>query len=185
MSRVAALVLLAAVARAEPTPEVAAEQGPAMPRNAVSFSITSLLAGTYAAQYERLLHPRASALVGLSFRTLAGGDFRSLHLAAGVEGRVWILTRSPWSPLRACAVGGPYVGLRADVSRTEVSAGSGATSASWGVAGTLTSGYRLPIACRVEVTPHVGAGGHVDAGGHVGVQVRGVVSAGATLGVLF
>ncbi len=189
LALVAALTLAASPEAAEPSPEAKLDallhppELPA-PRNAVSLAVTSLFVGTWSVQYERLVHPRVSALGGVAFRTLAGGDYRSLHLAGSVEGRVWILEKSPWTPLAACRAGGPYTGLRADLSHTRLTAPSGTALSSWGVAGTVLVGYRLPIACRVEVTPHAGIGAHADFGGPA-PWVRGVVSAGATVGVLF
>ena len=180
------LIVLAATAQ---TPSI--ETGPAptqsvAPRNAVSLPLLSLFHAALAIEGEHFWAPRWSGAVSLGFRSAAGGDFRSVRLATGLEARRWLL-RSPWRWAGPLLTAGPYLGLRADLSWTRLTEASGAPiGALTTFSQTLVGGFRVGLADKLEITPSAGFGLHEDLDPREGLLVpKGAFSGGVTVGVLF
>jgi hypothetical protein len=128
--------------------EAAARKPP--PDTVVSLPIPSVSRGGLAIQAERYLSRRFSLAGTLGARSGAAGDYESLTLAAGVEGRWFFLARRDGS--------GPFGALRVDLSRITArdtlddrALGSTTSIATGGLVG-----WRWVLWRHLEIAPSIG-----------------------------
>jgi hypothetical protein len=183
MRAVLALVVLLAAATparaADPPPPAPA---PEAPRHVASLPLLAVSGGTLALQGERYLGPerRWSVALALGLRAAAGGDYGSLALSLGGEGRWWF-----HRPARGT---GGFAGARLDVARTAVSDDTHdvALPTTWSWATSLLVGYRWVLWRHLELTPELGLVRTVEVPeGRLVAQSRGSLSIGLTIGWMF
>lgn len=130
------------------------------PRNALTVPLVALFNSGFALEYERFFAPPHFSLVtAAGLRSSGGRTLDVLEASFGLEGRLWIWGKGPFSRYDGRAMVGPYLGLRFDygASRVWTESGRGLGSAvRFGEA--LTFGVRLTVARHVHVTPSVGFG---------------------------
>jgi hypothetical protein len=180
----AATLASAPAAAADPPPSA-----PSAPRNAISIALPSLLNSGIALEYERFVGPpRFSFVTGLGIRSSGGRQFDVVESAYGVEGRLWLWGRAPFSRFSERAMIGPYVGARFDYGITRVSSGGHVLGSGMRFAESLSIGVRVVIAGHVEITPSYGIGlrTEVDPRGRLAPWTRGeILRLGLTAGVMF
>ncbi|HUH04716.1 MAG TPA: hypothetical protein VML75_22120 [Kofleriaceae bacterium] len=197
MSRAALIVVVAllagtgGVAAAQPGQRVTEATETARRDRVVSLALPALQGfGGIAAQAEQLLPERRISLVaGLGVRSSAGEDFGSRTLSLGGEARYWFTGRALWTRLPERSMVGWFTGARLDVAWTDTRdrVEDRDIGSNLGLAVTATSGYRIAIRRRVEVTPSLGLGltTEIDPTGRLPALVRGTLRLGLTAGWMF
>lgn len=130
------------------------------PRNAISVPLVALFNSGLAVEYERFFAPPHFSLVtGAGFRTSGGRTLDVLEASFGLEGRLWIWGKGPFSRFDGRAMVGPYLGLRFDYGATRVwTEGGRGLGSAVRFGESLNFGVRLTAARHVHVTPSLGFG---------------------------
>jgi hypothetical protein len=159
------------------------------PENVLSIQLVSLLANNVQLQYERFLRPpRVSFVTGLGFRSSGGPETDVFESSFGVEGRIWLIGKAPFSRFERAAMVGPYIGVRLDSGLTKVSQDGHVLGTSIRISEAIMLGVRFAFAKRFELTPSLGGGlrTDIDPRGRLALWTRGeIFRLGLTAGVMF
>lgn len=156
------------------------------PTHGVEVRLWSLRAHGLAADYERLVTPRVSALGGLGLRSSAGGDYSGLASTLSLAGRYWLHSGGP-SWMRA-PLGGTYAEAIVDLQRTSVhdDVDDESLPSTYTAATGLGVGFRVVLAQRVSVTVHTSMAVRADIPRGAGrTDVRTTLRYGLRLGAVF
>ncbi len=158
------------------------------PKNAISTEPLALAARGIGLSYERLIGPpifSVAALVG--GRSAALGDYSSLTMSGGLEGRAWAHVG-----YRGCgqiAMSGLYLGLRLSAAYTRMSdkTDDHFVGSSVALASMVTLGWRFIAWRLLEVTPSIAGGirSDVDPQAGLGTSARPAFALGLQVGWVF
>jgi hypothetical protein len=165
---VATIVVAADDAGAAPPPD---------PDTVVSVPIPSVSRGGMAIQAERYLSRRFSLAGSLGGRSGAEGDYESLTIAAGVEGRWFFLARRNGT--------GPFGAVRVDFSRITArdTVDDREIGTTRSIAGSALVGWRWLLWRHLEITPSIGMAIRTEATSRsLATDTRGALTIGWTIG---
>jgi len=145
--------------------------------NVASVPLLALSPSSFALQAERYLDRRFSIAASAAVDRAAGGDYQSLGIGLGVEGRYWFKRRASGS--------GPFGAARLDVNRTSVSTAGASIGSAWSFAESALCGWRWIVSERVEITPAVGLVVHTELATGLAASTRATGTVGITAGWLF
>lgn len=188
---IALVLFVARVARADdaPSSSTSSAAAPRGPKNALSFELLSLANSGVAFQYERFVAPPWVSLVAIGgFRRSGGQDFDTLEGDLGIEGRLWVYGKAPFSRYAERAMVGPYFGARQEFGYVHVSDTTHSLGSLVVLSESLTFGVRVVAFHRVEMTPSFGIGmrSEIDPSGRLAAYTRPEwLRAGVTVGVVF